>query len=146
MQHVRRIILLVFFIGSLTAFTGCATSSSTLVPGADLSQVKKIYVVKLPKDERGVNRHFADRLVALGYQATTGEASAAPADIDAVLTYQDKWMWDITMYMLELNAQLRHPKTEMMLANARSYRPSLQRKSPPEMVEEVLGNMLSKKP
>lgn len=146
MQLARRIFLFAFFIGCLAAFTGCATTSGTVVAGADISRVKKIYVVKLPKDERGVNQHFADRLVALGYQATTGEASATPADIDAILTYQDKWMWDITMYMIELNAQLRQPKTEMMMANARSFRPSLQRKSPPEMVDEVLVNLLPKKP
>lgn len=135
-----------FLFACLMMFTGCATTSSTLVPGTDLSTVKKIHVVKLAKDERGVNQHFADQLALLGYQVTTGEASAVPSDADAVLTYQDKWMWDITMYMVELNAQLRRPKTEMMMANARSFRPSLQRKSPPEMVREVLATMLPKKP
>jgi hypothetical protein len=103
-------------------------------------------VVKLGPDARGINVQFANQLAVLGYQVTTGEATAVPADADAVLTYQDKWMWDLTMYMVELNAQLRNPRNDMILANARSFRPSLQRKSPPEMVKEVLGILLPKKP
>lgn len=141
----RRLFVLALLLACAAGFTGCATTSANRAPGADLSTIKKIHVVKLPKDERGVNKHFTDQLALMGYQATTGEASAVPADADAVLTYQDKWMWDITMYMIELNAQIRHPKTEMMMTNARSYRPSLQRKSPPEMVREVLDILLPKK-
>jgi len=118
--------------------------SSNTAPGADLSKVKKIYVIHLEPDGRGVNRVIADQLNLMGYHATTGEANAVPEGIDATLTYQDKWMWDITMYMIQLSVQLREPKTDIMLASAKSYRPSLQRKSPEGMAEEVLNQLLKK--
>lgn len=119
--------------------------SSNTAPGADLSKIKKIYVVHLAPDGRAINRVIADQLNLMGYHATTGEANAVPADIDATLTYQDKWMWDITMYMIELNVQLREPKTEIALATAKSYRPSLQRKTPAGMAEEVLSQLFKNK-
>ena len=135
-------------MGMLTAallLGGCANMTSNVAPGADLSTIRKIYVARLAPDERGINRLIADRLSMMGYQAMTGEAKTAPAEVDAVVTYQDKWMWDITMYMIELNVQLREPKTEIALATAKSYRPSLQRKPPADMVEEVLNQLLQKK-
>jgi hypothetical protein len=68
-----------------------------------------------------------------------------PAEVDATLTYQDKWMWDITMYMIQLTVQLREPKTDIALATAKSYRPSLQRKNPAGMAEEVLTQLFQSK-
>lgn len=143
MKNVQRLGSFLILVAALLA-GGCASMSSNTAPGADLSRVKKIYVVHLVPDERGVNRVIADRLNLMGYQATTGEANAVPEGIDATLTYQDKWMWDITMYMIQLTVQLREPKTDIALATANSYRPSLQRKSPEGMAEEVLNQLLKK--
>jgi len=119
--------------------SGCMTQlKSDITPGTDLKALKKIYVVQLPQDERGVGRLIADRLNLMGKRATCGYKASAPEDADAIVTYQDKWMWDITMYMIELNIQVRKPKTEMAMATGHSMRTSLVRKSPPEMVQEVL--------
>lgn len=131
----------------LAAFlSGCVTQlNAEVTPGAKLDEVKKIYVVRLPSDTRGVERLIADRLNLMGLTATSGEKAAMPEDVDAVVTYQDKWMWDITMYMIELNVQLRHPKTEMSFAAGHTMRTSLVRKSPPELIEEVLTEIFKKK-
>jgi hypothetical protein len=145
MKNTTRILACLFIVLASTFFGGCASMSSNTAPGADLSKVKKIYVVHLAPDGRGINRVIADRLNLMGYRTTTGEASAVPDGIDATLTYQDKWMWDITMYMIQLNVQLREPKTDIALATAKSYRPSLQRKSPDGMAEEVLTQLFKTK-
>ena len=117
---------------------GCATTDSSKAPGADLKSLKTFYVVKLPADGRGIERLVADRLNMMGYQATSGISETPPSLVDAVVTYQDKWMWDITMYMLQLDIQIRDGKTNLVIASGHSMRPSLQRKSPSGMVEEVL--------
>jgi hypothetical protein len=140
-----RIIPLILVLAAGLLFAGCANMASNVAPGADLSKVKKIYVVHLAPDGRGVNRVIADQLNMMGYQATTGEASTIPEGVDATLTYQDKWMWDITMYMIQLSVQLREPKTDIALATAQSYRPSLQRKTPEGMANEVLTELFKKK-
>ncbi len=139
--------LVSFLLTVLVGLTsGCVVTQlkSEVVPGNDLKALKKFYVIHLASDQRGVEKLIADRLNIMGYQATAGEKSAMPDDAQAIVTYQDKWMWDITMYMIELNVQIRQPKTEMAIATGHSLRTSLARKSPPEMVEEVLTDLFKK--
>ncbi|MGH8275633.1 MAG: hypothetical protein ACRETH_02950, partial [Steroidobacteraceae bacterium] len=69
----------------------------------------------------------------------SGDAATPPTPVDAIVTYQDRWMWDITMYMLKLDVQVRDGRSGAILATGEVMRPSLQRKSPEDMVEEVLG-------
>jgi len=122
-------------------WSGCANMQTSKAPGADLHQYHSFYVAKLPADGRGIEKIIASRLQLMGYQATSGDTDAPPSPVDALVTYQDKWMWDITMYMIKLDVQIRDGKTNMIVANGESMRPSLQRKSPEGMVEEVLGNI-----
>lgn len=127
----------VFFV--LLLSMGCSsTLQAKRAPGADLSSLKTFYVQKLPADERGIERLIADRLTQMGFRATSGSGETPPSPVDAIVTYQDKWMWDITMYMIELSIQLREPQSRMVLATSHSRRTSLVRKSPEGMVEEVL--------
>ncbi|MBI3885568.1 MAG: hypothetical protein HY302_07545 [Opitutae bacterium] len=137
-----RILISVFLVTAAAFLSGCVTQlKSDITPGTNLKALKTFYVVRLPADQRGTDKLIADRLSVMGYKATSGEKSAVPGDVDAVVTYQDKWMWDITMYMIELNVQVRQPKTEIALATGHSLRTSLVRKSPAAMVEEVLGDL-----
>jgi hypothetical protein len=115
--------------------------SATKDPSTDLGKLKAFYVVHLPADDRNIDKIIADQLNLMGYKATAGESSSTPANVDAVVTYQDRWMWDITMYMIELNIQVRDPQTNFVLASGRSMRPSLERKSPPDMAQEVLQSI-----
>ncbi|WP_346287730.1 hypothetical protein [Zoogloea sp.] len=64
-----------------------------------------------------------------------------PPGVDGIVTYVEKWMWDITMYMLELTVVIRDPQSDFPLATGNSYHTSLTRKSPREMVDEVIGNI-----
>jgi hypothetical protein len=129
----------------LIMVSGCVSNQNgAVMPGADIASIKKYYVVHLPADSRGVNKLIADNLVARGYEATTGEAVNVPADTQALVTYQDKWMWDITMYMLKLDVQFRKPQNDMPLATGTSTRTSLVRKSSEEMVKEVLDQIFAK--
>jgi len=119
--------------------TACATSNSAHAPDVDLHKLKTFYVARLPADERGVEKLIATRLTAMGYQSTSGDAPKPAAPVDAIVTYQDRWMWDITMYMIKLDIQIHDGATGAVLANGEVMRPSLQRKSPEGMVEETLG-------
>lgn len=122
---------------------GCAINRATsqVMPGTDLSALNKYYVVKLTSDERGVNKLISSRLNEMGHPATTGPEASAPEKIDVIVTYRDKWWWDFTMYMLELTITFREPGSDFPLADGNSYHTSLTRKSPEEMVDEVLTNI-----
>lgn len=135
--------LLIVAVGLMS---GCVTQlKSDVIPGTDLAGIKQFYVVHLPADERGVDGLIVDRLKAMGYKAIRIEQRDVPNDAEAVVTYQDKWMWDITMYMIQLDIQIRKPVSGIALATGHSLRTSLARKSPSEMVAEVLDDIFKKK-
>ena len=140
MQRMR-FWLIVVAIGLLA---GCATQNVSHAPGADLSKAKTFYVQKLSADQRGIEQLFAKQLNQWGYQATAGTTDKPAAPVDAIVTYQDRWAWDITMYMLRLNVQIRDGESGTILASAESYRPSLERLAPEEMVKEVLQAALKR--
>lgn len=144
---IKRIISILFAFMALALSTGCAVNraTATLMPDADLSKVKTVYVVKHDKDDRGVGDLIKTNLAGRGYQAEMGPEVKPPYKTDAVVTYVDKWMWDITMYLLELTITVRD-KNDFPLATGNSLHTSLTRKSPPEMVDEVVNNIVTAKP
>lgn len=133
-----------FVLAIVIALTGCASLNAAHSPTADLGKAKTFYVQKLAADDRGIEQIIAKRLTQWGYQASTGATETPAAQVDAIVTYQDRWMWDITMYMLRLTVQVRDGSSGTILASAESYRPSLQRRSPEEMVEETLKAALKR--
>ena len=134
------ILRLFFAFAALIVLAGCTIDRSTadVTAGTDLRKVKVFYVVKLAPDERGINNLIKTRLTELGYKASTGPNNNIPEGTDVVVTYADKWMWDITMYMLELTITFREPDSSFPMAVGNSYHTSFSRLSPEEMVDEVL--------
>jgi hypothetical protein len=123
--------------------TGCANrATATVSPSSDLSALKTMHVKHFPSDNSGVNMEIADRLRSRGIVVTTGTAPQT-GRLDAIVTYRDKWMWDITMYMLELTIDIRDPRTEAVLATGNSYHTSLTRLSQTAMVNEVVDNIFN---
>jgi len=119
----------------------CATLESAKAPDANVKGLKSFYVTRVPEDERGIEKLIAARLTTMGYLATSGDAPQPPDRVDAIVTYQDHWFWDITMYMIKLDVQVHDGNSGAVIATAQAMRPSLQRKSPEGMVQEVLGEI-----
>lgn len=140
---MKKFLKLVVLLGAITTvLSGCAVNRATgsVDPSTNLSALKTMYVKKLPADDGGTNVLIADKLRSKGVTVTTG-TEPAPSNVDAVVTYLDKWMWDITMYMLELTITIRDPKNDFPMATGNSYHTSLTRLSPKEMVNEVVDNI-----
>jgi hypothetical protein len=125
--------------------SGCAVNraNAMLMADADLTQVKTLYIVHSETDKHGVDNDLKAAFEKRGYVATTGPAMKPPYLQDAVVTYIDKWMWDLTMYMIELKVTVRSPVNDFPLASGDSLHTSLTRKSPAEMADEVAGNIVA---
>lgn len=126
------------------AFTsGCANhATATLTPGASLCKIKSFYLIPGQEDKDNY-LIIKSNLEKRGFAVTIGPETLPPYKADAVATYIDKWMWDITMYMLELTVTLRNPIDNFPLAVGNSLHTSLTRKSAEEMVDEVLTNIFN---
>lgn len=130
-------------LGVITVFlSGCAVNRATgsVDPSVRLNELKTMYVKKIPEENGGTYELIADKLRSKGVTVSTGTGTP-PGNVDAVVTYIDHWMWDLTMYMLELTVTIRDPKTDFPLATGNSYHTSLTRLSPREMVNEVIENI-----
>lgn len=140
MKIILKLGLILGLLSLLT--TGCAVNRATghVDPATNLSSLKTMHVKKHADDNTDTNVFIADRLRSKGVAVTTG-AGAALGENDAVVTYVEKWMWDLTMYMLELTVTLRDPKTDFPLASGNSFHTSLARLSPKEMSIEVVDNI-----
>lgn len=143
--HALRHLAFPALLVTASILSGCAVNraTATVDPSANLGSIKTIYVKKFGPDKHSIDVLIADKARSLGMATTTGEAPAT--NPDAVITYVDKWMWDITMYPLELTIQVLDPKTDFTLAVGNSYHTSLTRKSLPEMVDEVMSNIFKGK-
>ena len=119
---------------------GCVSEQSgTIEPGANLGAMKAFYIVR---DKDGdVAKAIETDLARRGYSATAGSESAMPANAECMILFTDKWVWDITMYLLEVKVELVDPKTGALFASGRSYRTSLVRGSPEDMVREVFDRI-----
>mgnify|MGYP001104900281 FL=1 len=84
---------------------------------------------------------MADRITARGFEATAGEKGTTPDNATVLVTYVDKWMWDLTNYMIELTITFRDSESGVAYASGNSYHTSLTRLSPEEMIDEVLTNI-----
>ena len=141
---VTRVLVLCIW-GMALVGSGCSNyATATLSPGADLSAVKTFYVVHQPRDSHNLHYLIRDKLVKEGYTATAGpESERSKYQINSVVTHMDRWVWDITLYLLELTVTLRDASNDFPLAVGNSYHTSLTRKSPEEMVDEVITNILN---
>jgi hypothetical protein len=121
--------------------SGCASVSSSVSPDFDPNSYKKFYVVPESDDERGLNIIIRDELVARGYAASAGPAEGIPDDSQVKVSYESKWMWDITWYLFDLVIYFKEPQTDVLLASGHSHHPSLTRISPEKMVNEILDKL-----
>jgi hypothetical protein len=144
---LERVLAAACAAAALAATTGCAINraEATLMADADLSKVKTIYVVHSEADKRGVDKDLQAAFEKRGFVVTMGPAQKPPYAQDAVVTYVDRWMWDITMYEIELTAIVRSPINDFPMSSAHSLHTSLTRKSPAEMADEVVGNIVAAK-
>lgn len=128
------------FVFLFILLSGCVNNSIHIVDSPNkLKNIKSIFVEKLPADGRGVNQLIVNKLVTMGYQATTEQPQ--PENVDAIITYRDKWRWDMAMYMLSLSIKIKEPDTGFPIASGNSLHTSLTRKTPEGMVNEVLTNI-----
>ncbi|MDH3621952.1 MAG: hypothetical protein OER91_13730 [Gammaproteobacteria bacterium] len=141
MRAISRLLIVVICL----SVSGCSINraTGTFDPGKDLVNSDIFYVERFAPDKRELNKTIADGINVRGYTATFGPAGEAPDDATVIVTYVDKWMWDITNYMIELTITFRDPESGAALGSGNSYHTSLTRLSPEEMIEEVLTNIFS---
>lgn len=134
-------------VALVSALSSCSVHENTRQISPSFSEtgvtkLRSFHVRKHADDDYNLAEDIAAELQRMGYRATSGTAQSPPGRVDAVLSYKDRWVWDMTMYMISLDVQLREPGSDVILATAKTVRSSLIRKSQQEMVRETLTKLL----
>jgi len=122
----------------------CSSLSMHEQAGANLTHIKKIYVEHRLADGRGVDQLIVQELARLGYDASSGPLTMTPPDTEAILTYVDEWNWDFTLYMIDLDVQVRDARSGQVFATAHYDHPAMGGKSPSGMVQATIDPLFER--
>jgi hypothetical protein len=136
----KKIFIPATFLMVVLFLSGCANRATvTMDQSFNLDSIKSLHIRNSGGGGDELIPIIENKLKEMNYKVTSGD-EVSP-DADAIITYRDKWMWDITMYMIELTVTVRDTQDDFPLATANSMHASLTRKSPEEMVDEALNNI-----
>jgi hypothetical protein len=120
--------------------SGCATDfQAKPIPGEMRTSSKRYFVERHGQDERHLDATIAGELAKRGVVATSGTSAERPPDFDVLVTYEDRWQWDMSMYLLNMRIDLRDPKTNALLTTGTSMQTSLARKPPDEIIARLVA-------
>ncbi len=103
-----------------------------------------VYFVKNHgNDERNLDTVIAGAMTAMGFKATAEQ----PESFDYLVTYEDRWSWDMRMYLIDLRVDVRDATTNVLIGTARSFQTSLSAmgKTHQSIVQDVVS-LLAKGP
>lgn len=145
-MKIKNLLLTLIPISLVFILSGCAIqkNESLLIPNADETKMKFFYVVHNEVDKRNIDQSIAEVLVEKGYIATSGKIENIPEKLDVLVTYEDRWMWDMGNYLIQLDIQFRNPLNNYPFIAGENVRTSLIRKSPQFMADETITIMLKK--
>jgi hypothetical protein len=124
---------------ALLVLTGCSSLSARKT--VDLTRYKHIYVEHRLADNHRVDEEIVAELKTLGYDASCGVLTMKPDGVDAIITYEDRWTWDFTTYLIELNLAMRDARVEKQVAQGYFHQAPLVIKSSKEVIREVLTKL-----
>jgi hypothetical protein len=104
---------------------GCAGSSSTPLMASAREKTTTYYVQNHGDDQRSLDQIIVYALRARGVQATGGSQGQTPKDVDFIVTYEDRWAWDMRTFLRLIQIDVRDPKSGALVATSQSHQDSL---------------------
>jgi len=128
------------------ALGGCvANKAGNLSISKEVADQSTYYVERQPKDEHNLAATIAQRMQARGLKATAEQAGAARPQCDYIVSYTDKWMWDMRMYLYDLRIDLRDANDQSVVGFGQSMQSSLEAmgKSYEDIIDIALDELFS---
>lgn len=135
----------------LLLLVGCGGHTSVMSARNDSgNQYSTAYIVRNDQSTRDIDVMIARALMKRGIETSIGTREQQPNNVDFVVTYSDRWKWDISMYLLSLDIQFTDPSTRKILAMADYKNSKLHGYPNPEktvrsLVQKMLGSAKKEK-
>ena len=113
-----RLAAAVFFTALAVLTAGCAskvTGSALAIPQADLDSEAPWYVLRHRGDGRDLAADIAITLRERGILADSGYADAQPDNVRYVVHVEDRWSYDMRIYLGRLRIEVKDAATGRLL-------------------------------
>lgn len=135
----------IFIALALFSLVSCSTALKVDPVAAEYRQLSlKYFVENHGKDKRRLDKVIASKLLERGYDVSSGYKSKRPSNVDILITYDDRWQWDMSNYLIHMRIDLRDPETNVLLGTGSSYQTSLARESEDAIINKIISGMFGK--
>ena len=127
---------------------GCASGAAHYageLPGSRLSEMRRFYVQHQEDDSRDIHLEIQQEMRAFGLDVDAGKGPPT-GEYDAILTYADRYIWDVTMFCIQLTVYIHDTRTGYVTATGWSWRPSTVRKTPQGHARLIFSEMFGREP
>jgi hypothetical protein len=125
-----------------TGFSGCiANTAGQMTLPAEVSAHGSYFVERSAEDTRDLAKTIAAHMQARGLNATAGAPGESRPGFDYVVTYTDRWFWDMRMYLADLRIEVRDAKDHSVVGFGQSSQSSL--KAMGQSHEDVVDTALN---
>jgi hypothetical protein len=137
---MRRIVTLILAL----AVTACSNTHGQPLEFPGNEPAPAFFVERHDGDGRDLASTIAGAMRSRGMDATSGTPDLRPADVDFLVTYEDRWNWDLRMYLTGLRIEVRDPTSNRIVAFGYSFQDSLAAlgKDQLDVVNRALDEML----
>ena len=132
-------------ISAVLLLSGCVgTLSGQLTIPHETASRSIYFVERSPQDGRDLASTIVARMRARGLNAVTG--ASVPANADYVISYIDKWQWDMRMYLFDLRIEMRDTKNASLVGYGESSQSSLKAmgKTFADIIDSALNQLYGK--
>jgi hypothetical protein len=126
--------------------SGCATYMAVSISTVNLKSYHKIYVISNLDDNHHIDLLLVQALQQQGKEAESGPHTMIPEDAQAIINYQDHWLWDFSDHLVGLSVEMRDSHKNQMIGRAFYSGTASMRTSPPEAIQNLITDLLNKKP
>jgi hypothetical protein len=133
--------VMLLVVGLLAGCVGTTTGQLNLAP--DAARQATYFVELHDKDARNLAATIAERMQVRGLRAVSGTSAQRSPEAQYVVTYTDRWMWDMRMYLFDLRIDLRDAGTQSIVGYGQSMQSSLKAmgKSHADIVDAALDQL-----
>jgi hypothetical protein len=112
-------------VSALLFVMACAGSALKPLMGGAREPGATFYVAGHDQDPRNLYNVVAGVMSARGLQVSAGPAAARPPSARFLVTYEDRWEWDMRMYLKKIVIRVHDAQTGVLLGESEMHQGSL---------------------
>lgn len=144
---MKKLSIKVLIVLVLITLSGCSHNSVKVVPYSTINMNSEnvFYVIVDSKNQRNLDKLIIATLIKQGYKASSGKKENIPNEATVLITYEDKWMWDMRSFLSTFNVKFRNHLDEYPIIVGEALRASFAENTDEKViVPSIISMMINK--